>query len=396
MEMPSEKILLVDDEPNVLAALKRNLGKYFSIVTAIDGLSALDVISQHQDIAVILTDMKMPKMNGVELLKKVKKNAPHIRRMMLTGNSDQETAIAAVNDGSVMRFLRKPCTTQSLIDAINYALDDYRFSVESDNDEKSAVVARDSFLSMMNHEMRTPLNHILGLAQLIELPDCETAEQSKLFLETLKDSANILHIKLERILEYSRISSGAKEIQKKEFDIIQLIKSEIGKLKPSVDKRDITIAFDTLRKNYLVCGREDEIQLALRELLTNAVNFNKKQGHINVTLRSSGERTDIKISDTGRGIPDKKLVAVTTAFRQAEEGTTRSVDGLGLGLSLASLVCDRHGGALKLMSEENIGTSVILSLAQTKPQEQDHASPQRELPIAKAKDVNDALHLRAS
>ena len=106
-----KKILFVDDEPNVLAAFQRQLRRQFEVETAPSGREGLALLQKARDYAVVVADMRMPEMNGVEFLKEVKTAAPEAVRIMLTGNADQGTAIEAINQGRIFSFLHKPCPT---------------------------------------------------------------------------------------------------------------------------------------------------------------------------------------------------------------------------------------------------------------------------------------------
>ena len=118
----SSKILFVDDEPNVLEAYQRNLRKRFAIETATSGEQALGLMSQHGPYAVVVADMQMPGMNGVEFLIRAQQRAPDSVRLMLTGNADQKTAVEAVNQGHVYQFLNKPCPPDMLALALDNAI----------------------------------------------------------------------------------------------------------------------------------------------------------------------------------------------------------------------------------------------------------------------------------
>jgi len=118
----TEKILLVDDEPNVLQSMRRQLRKRFKIKTAESGDEALVILKEKGPFAVIVSDMRMPGMNGVQLLSTVKDSFPDTVRMMLTGNADQETASEAVNAGQIFRFLTKPCSTAVLATSLALAV----------------------------------------------------------------------------------------------------------------------------------------------------------------------------------------------------------------------------------------------------------------------------------
>ena len=122
----SERILCVDDDPNILQAYQRALRKLINIETALGGEEALESISKRGPYAVVVADMTMPGMNGVELLARVKKVAPDTVRMMLTGNADQQTALQAVNEGQIFRFMTKPCAPEDFARALYAGIAQYQ------------------------------------------------------------------------------------------------------------------------------------------------------------------------------------------------------------------------------------------------------------------------------
>ena len=121
-----DKVLLVDDDDMVLAGLKRQLRNKFSIDTALSGEDALKQVRENGPYAVIVSDFMMPGMNGIEFLSRVKKTNPDTVRMMLTGTADMPTAIRAVNEGSIFQFHPKPCPADTLCQAIQSAIGEYR------------------------------------------------------------------------------------------------------------------------------------------------------------------------------------------------------------------------------------------------------------------------------
>lgn len=122
----NQKILLVDDEPNVLAALQRNLRGRFQLDTATSGPEALAKIEKNGPYAVVVADMQMPEMTGLDLLVQVEARHPDTVRIMLTGNAQQKTAVDAVNRGHVFRFLNKPCPAEILAQTLQAALHHYQ------------------------------------------------------------------------------------------------------------------------------------------------------------------------------------------------------------------------------------------------------------------------------
>lgn len=148
------KILFVDDEENIPLAYARSLRKRFKMDTALGGKEALYRLKNEGPYGVLITDMRMPEMDGVQLLEEARQCSPDTVRLMLTGNSDQQTAMEAVNKGAIFRFLTKPCDTEDLARALTAALEQHRLlTVEKDLLErtlKGAILMLGELLSMLD------------------------------------------------------------------------------------------------------------------------------------------------------------------------------------------------------------------------------------------------------
>jgi FixJ family two-component response regulator len=122
----AEKILLVDDESDILAGFRRILNREFQMETAMSGEQALKLVAENGPYAVVVSDMRMPGMDGIQLLSRVKAESPNTVRVMLTGDADMETAVNAINEGAIFRFLSKPCTKEMMAKTLTAALLQYR------------------------------------------------------------------------------------------------------------------------------------------------------------------------------------------------------------------------------------------------------------------------------
>lgn len=121
-----DKILVVDDDTNLLAGMRRLLGQKFNITTAEGGIEALGQAQNEGPFAVIVCDMRMPGMDGVEVLRRFQEVSPDTTRIMLTGNADQKTAVEAINGGQIFRFFNKPCSMATLSEGILAGIRQYR------------------------------------------------------------------------------------------------------------------------------------------------------------------------------------------------------------------------------------------------------------------------------
>ena len=380
----SDKILLVDDEERILNALRRRLSREFNIVTTTNPEEALNLIEDVQGIAVIVADMQMPEMNGVELLRRVQTIKPAIRRIMLTGNADIETAISAINDGKVMRFLRKPCDAAAIKTALQQALDEYSFQTgqaspgDIDPDTTNAgEKARDAFLSMMNHELRTPLSQIIGLANLLETQPPSTGDPTSIdnVREIQRSGERMLRL-VSRILEFSRLrSKPAPEGGSEPTDLITVLRNEIDFARADANAKSITISMDSIRRKLAIRANDEEVHLAVRELLSNAIKFSPSDGHISVLINCDHENAAVRIIDTGCGIPASFDDLVRQPFRQVNESYSRPFEGIGLGLALVSTVAELNEATVSLKPQPYGGTAATLTFVRSLPVERNGQIP---------------------
>ncbi len=182
----TEKILLVDDDPNILNGYRRSLRKTFKLRTAIGAQSALTTLEEDGPFAVVITDMKMPGMDGLQFLNEVRKNYPETVRIMLTGHADLQTAMDAINGGAIFRFLTKPCTPEKMSQVIRISIEQYRLQ-RSDKDlldktVKSSVKVLTDILSLVNPtafgRASRIRRYVLQLAEAINMKDTWMLELS--------------------------------------------------------------------------------------------------------------------------------------------------------------------------------------------------------------------------
>ena len=122
----TDRILFVDDDPNLLASFRRQLRRQFQIETALGGPEGLELVEHNGPYSVIISDFRMPHMNGIEFLARVREMAPDTIRIMLTGNADMQAAIQAVNEGNIFRFLTKPCSVDLLGESLDTGIEQYQ------------------------------------------------------------------------------------------------------------------------------------------------------------------------------------------------------------------------------------------------------------------------------
>ena len=175
----NDKVLLVDDDLNLLSAAKRHLRKRFVVFTALGGMEGLKLIKKEGPFSVVVSDLRMPGMDGIQFLLRVREAAPDTVRMMLTGNADLQSAVTAVNDGQVFQFLTKPCHQEILSKSISLGIKQYRLvTAERELLEKTlrgSIRILTDMLSILNPEALGRSSRIKrlvnGLANHLNPPD---------------------------------------------------------------------------------------------------------------------------------------------------------------------------------------------------------------------------------
>lgn len=179
MDRPPEKVLMVDDDRNLLDSFRRQFRKRLNMETATSGADGVQAVRDGGPFALVVSDMQMPNMNGVEYLTKVREISPNTVRIMLTGNANLDVAIDAVNDGNIFRFLTKPVETEMLYEAIINGIKQYRLvtneKVLLNKTLKGAVDLLADVLSMVNPEAFSQSSrikhHVRSIVRSLSLED---------------------------------------------------------------------------------------------------------------------------------------------------------------------------------------------------------------------------------
>lgn len=166
MDSLNKKILFVDDDPNILQGLKVNFFEMFSVFTALSGMEGLHLMETEGPFAVVVSDMRMPEMDGIVFLSKVQEKYPDTVRVMLTGNTDLETAMNAVNKGNIFRFITKPCDDSFMKKVLDDSMRQY-FLIQAEKDlmkmatydSLTKVYARGPFMQMLDVELERSARH---------------------------------------------------------------------------------------------------------------------------------------------------------------------------------------------------------------------------------------------
>ena len=209
---------------------------------------------------------------------------------------------------------------------------------------------KDEFLATISHELRNPLNAILGWAHMMRLGKLNEANMERA-VETIYRNAQSQTQLVADLLDVSRIISGKLRLDVRTVDLISIVNAAIDSIRPATDAKSIRLQTMLDPAAGPISGDADRLQQIVWNLLTNAVKFTPKGGKIQVKLQRIDSHVEVVVSDSGVGISKEFLPYVFDRFRQADASTTRIHGGLGLGLSIVHQLVDLHGGTVTVQSE---------------------------------------------
>jgi len=221
--------------------------------------------------------------------------------------------------------------------------------------------AKDQFLAMVTHELRTPLSVILGWTRLMRKELSDSSPNARA-LEAIERNAHLQKQLVEDLLDVSRIAAGKFRVDLRPIELVSVIEAAIETVLPSLAAKRIKLHADYDHAASFVNADPDRLQQVVCNLLSNAVKFTPDEGQIEVRLERAGEHARIVVYDTGAGIRREFLPFVFDRFRQADHATNKH-GGLGLGLAIVRHLVEAHGGTVRAASAgEGLGSTFTVEL----------------------------------
>jgi two-component system, sensor histidine kinase and response regulator len=369
-EIMDKRILVVDDDEMILKLISAVLSLLdVEVITATNGADAIKIMETDPP-PLVITDWDMPIMTGPELCKKIRAmtNIGFVIIFVLTGATEQSNLVEAMSAGAD-DFITKPIVREKFLARVRAA--QRQISMQEDLEIKSEAAlhseqlkremkAMDQVLAVVSHELRTPLGAVRMLLESLSSINCKSGN-GKLMIQ--KAHSQIVHMSemVDNLLEAARLNSGKAQWNWGEVnfdDICDLVSDTVTPhLGPGV-KLDLSVV-----PPPFMLGDEEAIRRLILNLVANAARHTKS-GKIELQIcPASGDRVEIRIIDTGAGIPPEILARLGNAF-ELNHGMVGSNHGhgTGLGIAISKHLAAIHGGTLSFQSTVGKGTSIIIGL----------------------------------
>jgi len=403
VKVDAAQVLIVDDELEITEELAELLFEAgYSVDTSTDPINAIAMIRNNASTSVVITDLSMPNMTGLEMIDEINRILPaerDVAMIVVTGQADTDRAVKALQLGA-LDFLSKPIDPDVLIHATERAAEtvrlkrlerDFRKHLEHQVLERTEEVQKLSsdllaaneilkiknadleasnqikseFLSLISHELRTPLNHIIGFSGLMKMTfDNTDSPDEAMHSQKISEAGNDLLKIINTIFDLININGGDHPLDKTDVNLPKLIGTVCDVLKPKADKTGVDILLELQSAPTTLYADEHRMTQVIGNILDNAIRFSSKSGTVLVTASSTENAVSISIADQGIGMTERETQIAEEPFRQVDSSLSKTAYGMGLGLTLSKLIVERHGGQFSVESAPDEGTLVAITIPQ--------------------------------
>lgn len=364
-------VLVVDDSRVARKSIASCLlHRGINVIEAEDGVEAFQILeARSREIDLLLTDYDMPKMSGDELCRRARTalGLPWLPIIILSALADRARVIDLFNAGAT-DYLCKPFTSEELAARISVHVEILRRNRECARqitELERLNKLKDGFLAIASHDLRSPLNGILGAANILVEDRNLTPEHHELAALISQSGDNLLAI-INDLLDLARIEAGKEDLKFEPLDLPVMVDQACKSLQHLAAPKNIVVSQQTTISATApkVYGVRNEITRLLTNILSNAIKFTPPQGQVTAStgIVADGSAASIVIADTGIGIAADKVPLLFDRFSKLSQVGTAGELSTGLGMAIVKEIVERHSGRIMVASQPGKGTTISVTL----------------------------------
>ena len=364
------KLLVIDDEPGIRSGITRILRNYtlsfpfldedlsFEVIEAASGEEGIERIdSKLPDI--VLLDNRLPGIQGVEVMEYINRKQYDCKVAMITSYPSLEVAVRATHDGA-SDFIPKPFTPEELKSSLNTITKQLFLKRITAKMKKEGRQVRFQFLSVLSHELKSPLNAMLGYLELMK--DRRLGNNLDDYSEMIDRSierANGMKRLIMDLLDFTKIRFEKSEKKIKEVNLKEVAMLAVDSVQPLAIQNDISIKLD-MDDKITFRADPDDMEIIFNNLISNAVKYNKNGGKVTCNVSNREDNIQIVVRDTGIGMSGEEVSKLFNEFVRIKNDRTKGITGSGLGLSILKKLVNIYGGEISVESKENEGSTFTI------------------------------------
>jgi signal transduction histidine kinase len=371
----TKRILVVDDEPDLEELIQQKFRHQIrdgsvGFLFARDGVDALSVLEANHDVDLVVTDINMPRMDGLALLQKLQETQGNLSTIIVSAYGDIANIRTAMNRGA-FDFLIKPIDffdfETTIAKTIRHAevLREARRREAENQQLELASQHKSQFLANMSHELRTPLNAIIGLTEMMVTNAARFGtEKAQEPLKRVQNAGTHLLGLINQVLDLSKIEAGKLELNPQIVPLAPLIDQVIGTARHLAEQNQNRLVVEAPADLGVLNVDPMRLRQILLNLLSNACKFTK-EGDVALRARRLGDGRDwieFAVADSGIGMTEEQQTKLFQEFIQADASTAQRFGGTGLGLAISRALARMMGGDVTVTSELGKGSVFTVRL----------------------------------
>lgn len=377
----AERILIVDDEPDIAAILKLHLeGSGYITAWAGNGQAALQMMKDG-GFSLVLMDVRMPGMNGVEVLKRIREAGLDVAVIMMTAHGSEDLVVECMTSGAV-DYISKPFSLDDTLQRVDRAVANRRMLLS----KKRLEQEKEDFLYMLSHDLKNPITVVIGSIDIMRegrLGPVNTEQVE--YLQSAIDSCNEVVAMIDNLLDVQRFETGRMPVVLRPHSPAAIASAAVERFSKAAEYEGVELTLDTDGDTTEIAVDRNLMVRVFANLLVNAIKFTPEGGNIKVSCRCVRNReahriripvsfvppvgfanrhcfVRISVKDTGNGIPHEDLDHIFERYTQSHNAAGREKGGAGLGLAFCKLAVESFNGIIWAESEAGAGSEFIILL----------------------------------
>jgi len=353
------RILVVDDDDNARSALAKLLSADgYTVTTAANGEIAL-AAAQAALPDLVLTDIEMPRMTGVVLCQRLHELDRDLPVIVMTAHSDMDSAVASLRAGAE-DYLSKPLQYEAVLWRVQRTLARRALALEQLEASRRHEQEREEYLALISHDLLNPLSNVLMCVAMLK----ESMHGKKLLADfkladRAEQNAKRMTAMLKELTEATGLESRAVALDTVKCDLLELVTGIVYGMNEARASR-ITVEGDGEETHFILADRS-RVERVVTNLLTNALKYSAEDAPVHARIARHGSAIHLTVADRGIGIPRESVELLFDRYFRTAGGKARAT-GLGLGLYIARLIVETHGGSIDVTSELGAGSTFQVTL----------------------------------
>lgn len=389
-DFTNKNLLVIDDEIEITRSIYRQFRRKYNVFTATCGLEALDLM-EREHIQVVLSDQRMPGMTGVDFFGRIKDKYPEALKLILTGYSDIEAVVGAINEGQVFRYLTKPWIPAELEIAVKEAFEKYELitrnkqllkklhdiniNLENRVKERTKELQqantklvrlnqeKNQYIGIVAHDLRNPIGTAYSFSDLLIMDYDEYPREEKIeFIQLINRQCNYSLKLIENFLDVSKIESGILDLNFSVQDYCALVKDSVRQISHFARKKNQKIYTECKSGLLQLTIDKEKIEQVLTNLLSNAIKYSEPGKSMWVKVFLEGKKVITEVRDEGKGMPANEIDHIFVPFKTTSVKATAGEKSTGLGLVIVKKIVEAHQGEMTVSSKEGEGSVFTFSL----------------------------------